>query len=101
LVALRAAAQGKATSVKRPVIAKGAASAKSAVIGEQKAYMDGRKVKAAIYDRPKLKAGNRIPGPAIVLEMDSTTVILPGHTGAVDRLGNILIYPNGYKPTRR
>jgi len=101
MVTLRAAAQGKATSVKRPVIAKGGASAKSAVIGEQKAYMDGKSVKAAVYDRPGLKAGNRIAGPAIVLEMDSTTVILPGYTGTVDRFGNILIYPNGYRPARR
>jgi len=33
--------------------------------------------------------------------MDSTTVILPGYTGTVDRFGNILIYPNGYRPARR
>ena len=47
-----------------------------------------------MYDRAKLKAGNRIKGPAIVMEMDSTTVVLPKHTGLVDRLGNILIYPD-------
>jgi hypothetical protein len=28
-----------------------------------------------------------------VAEMDSTTVILPGYTGIVDRFGNILIAP--------
>ena len=50
--------------------------------------------KGKIYDRAKLKAGNRIPGPAVVMEMDSTTVILPGHTGVVDRFGNILINPD-------
>ena len=47
-----------------------------------------------VYDRAKLKAGNRLKGPAIVIEMDSTTVILPKHTGHVDKLGNILIYPD-------
>jgi hypothetical protein len=31
------------------------------------------------------------------MEMDSTTVILPKHTGTVDVYGNILIYPDGYK----
>jgi len=50
-----------------------------------------------VYDRAKLKAGNRVPGPAIVMEMDSTTVILPRHHGIVDKAGNILIYPDGYK----
>ncbi len=39
------------------------------------------------------KSGNVISGPAIVLEMDSTTLILPGHEGRVDDWGNILITP--------
>ncbi len=53
------------------------------------------------YDRAKLKAGNKVPGPAIVMEMDSTTVILPKHTGTVDPSGCILIYPDGYKPAKK
>jgi hypothetical protein len=32
------------------------------------------------------------------MEMDSTTVILPKHHGRVDKLGNVLIYPDGFKP---
>jgi N-methylhydantoinase A len=42
----------------------------------------------------KLKAGNVVTGPAIVLEMDSTTLIRPGHVGQVDDYGNILITPS-------
>ena len=34
------------------------------------------------------------------MEMDSTTVVLPKHTGLGDRLGNILIYPDGHKCLR-
>jgi len=34
-----------------------------------------------------------IPGPAIVSEMDSTTVILPEHEAAVDEVGNLIINP--------
>ncbi|MGA0002251.1 MAG: hypothetical protein ACO3IZ_11470, partial [Steroidobacteraceae bacterium] len=45
----------------------------------------------------RLKAGNRVKGPAIVMEMDSTTVVLPKHTALVDKLGNLLIYPDGHK----
>ena len=58
-------------------------------------YVDGRDQPAKIYDRALLLAGNRIPGPAIVTEMDSTTLILPGHDGEVDTVGNILIRPTG------
>jgi N-methylhydantoinase A/oxoprolinase/acetone carboxylase beta subunit len=43
------------------------------------------------YDRAALRAGNRLAGPAIVNQYDSTTVIPPGLTARVDRFGNIVI----------
>jgi N-methylhydantoinase A len=100
-VALRAVVQGKGINIKRQVIARGGPSPAAAAVGRQKAYMDGRDCNATVYDRARLKAGNRIPGPAIVMEMDSTTVILPKHTGRVDAYGNILIYPDGYRAPRK
>jgi N-methylhydantoinase A len=56
-------------------------------------WYEGKNYPANIYDRLKLTNGNVVPGPAIVAEMDSTTVILPGYRGTVDRYGNILITP--------
>jgi len=100
-VALRAVVQGKGISIKRQVIAKGGTSPAAAAVGKQKAYMDGKGCTATVYDRAKLKAGNRIAGPAIVMEMDSTTVILPKHHGKVDTYGNILIYPTATRHRRR
>ena len=99
-VALRAVVQGKGITIKRQVIAKGGASAAAAAVGRQKSYMDGKDCLAIVYDRALLKAGNRIAGPAIVMEMDSTSVILPRHHGKVDAYGNILIYPDSYKAPR-
>jgi 5-oxoprolinase (ATP-hydrolysing) len=43
------------------------------------------------YDRALLRAGNRVEGPAIVEQYDSTTVVPPGFTGEIDRFGNIVI----------
>ena len=43
------------------------------------------------YDRAALRAGNRIEGPAIVDQYDSTTVIPPGLSASVDGFGNIII----------
>lgn len=97
LVTLRASVQGRGIKVKRGAIAVGTTSAKAAIVGKQASYMDGKNVTALVYDRAKLKAGNVIEGPAIVMEMDSTSVILPKHHGKVDRLGNILIYPDNFK----
>jgi len=100
-VALRAVVTGKAIKIKRQVIARGGPSPAAAVVGKQKSYMAGKDTIATVYDRAKLKAGNRIPGPAIVMEMDSTTVVLPKHHGRVDSYGNILIYPDGYKVPKK
>jgi len=100
-VALRAVVQGKGINIRRQVIAKGGASPAAAAVGRQKAYMDGKDCTATVYDRAQLKAGNRIAGPAIVMEMDSTTVILPRHHGRVDGYGNILIFPDGYRAPGR
>jgi len=44
-----------------------------------------------VYDRELLGAGHRLPGPAIVEQYDSTTVIPPGFVATVDGVGNLVI----------
>ena len=63
------------------------------VIHESKYYHDSQWHDIKIYDRAKLSAGLTILGPAIVSEMDSTTVILPDHQALVDKVGNLIINP--------
>jgi N-methylhydantoinase A len=41
------------------------------------------------YARAKLQAGNRLTGPALVLQYDATVVITPGWMGRVDEFGNL------------
>ena len=84
-----------------PAIARGSRDPKAAAIGRQPVTVDRKRLNATVYDRAKLKANNKLRGPAIVMEMDSTTVILPKHTGTVDKYGNILIYPDNYKPLKK
>jgi N-methylhydantoinase A len=48
-------------------------------------------VRCAIYDRARLPVGARIPGPAIVEEPESTTVLPPGTTAEVDRWASLLV----------
>ncbi|MEM8982745.1 MAG: hydantoinase/oxoprolinase family protein [Pseudomonadota bacterium] len=93
LVNLRAVAQGKEASIAATKLSRGKESPDAAAIGKSDVFMDGKDQTATLYDRSKLKAGNVVAGPAIVLEMDSTTVILPGHAGTVDTYGSILINP--------
>ena len=43
------------------------------------------------YDRERRRAGDRLEGPAIVNQDDSTTVVPPGLEAHVDRYGDIVI----------
>jgi len=62
-------------------------------IADTKIYHAGQYHQAAIYERAKMVVGLVVPGPCIVGEMDSTTVILPGYVATVDTVGNLLINP--------
>jgi N-methylhydantoinase A len=99
IVNLRAVVVGEYPNVKAIRVGKGGTDPKAAVINANHDFWDeGKKYKAKIYDRAKLKAGNVIQGPAIVTEFDSTTVILADCMGTVDHVGCILITPKGMKP---
>jgi N-methylhydantoinase A len=93
LVNLRAVVEGPAPRVEPLALAAGGVDASAARYAEQHVTMDGESLIAGVYDRARLAAGNRVEGPAIVTEMDATTVILPGHRGDVDVHGNLLIRP--------
>ena len=66
---------------------------KNAVIDRRKVYFgDGSGwVETDIYARARLPAETRFAGPAIIEEMSSTTVVLPGQSAKADRIGNIVI----------
>ncbi|MBI4317649.1 MAG: hydantoinase/oxoprolinase family protein [Chloroflexi bacterium] len=61
--------------------------------GTRPAYFEslGGFIEASIYDRQLLNPGDRLDGPAIVEQLDSTTVVAPGWTGQVDDFGNIVV----------
>jgi N-methylhydantoinase A len=42
-------------------------------------------VDAPVYDRAELKAGMKVAGPAVIDQLDSTVLVPPGVTAAVDR----------------
>lgn len=93
LVNLRAVALGRAPELPARELPRGDGNPAAAKLRDHTMWTDGGYRPAVIYDRAKLRAGDVIPGPAIVTEMDSTTVILAGCAGTVDRFGNILINP--------
>ncbi|MEQ8859743.1 MAG: hydantoinase/oxoprolinase family protein [Pseudomonadales bacterium] len=93
-VNLRSVVQGPAENVTARPVSDAGGSVADAVIAEHTVYADGREHAARLYDRARLAAGHVIPGPAVVTEMDATTLILPGHSAEVDPVGNLLIRPD-------
>jgi N-methylhydantoinase A len=59
------------------------------------ASFEGRRIQTPIYDRDRLLAGQQVSGPAIIVEMDSTTLIEPGWQATIDEYADILIRPAG------
>lgn len=60
-------------------------------VGEQIMHLEPGPRMTPIYDRARLGAGHAIAGPAIVSQLDATTLVLAGQVARVDKLGNIII----------
>ena len=93
LVMIRAVVQASAASIKEVPVGQESASLEDCKLHDTRFYHKGEWHDAVIYDRKPLHTGLKIPGPAIISEMDSTTVILPAYEASVDVVGNLLINP--------
>jgi N-methylhydantoinase A len=93
IVNLRAVALGPALDLPAAELPEGNGDPVEAKLRDHEMWIGGEKRPAVIYDRAKLRAGDRIAGPAVVIEMDATTLIENDCVGTVDNVGNILIRP--------
>jgi N-methylhydantoinase A len=55
-------------------------------------FDDGQSVDTPRYDRNRLRAGQKIAGPAKLIQHNSTTLLPPGYTAAVAEFGNLHVY---------
>jgi len=93
IVNLRAVALGVSLDLPAARLEQGNGDPIAAKLRDHELWIEGQMQPAVIYDRAKLRFGDVIPGPAIVTEMDSTTLIETGCVATVDAVGNILINP--------
>ena len=66
-----------------------------------KVHVDGNHHEAAVFDRQKLCPGDHFYGPAIVLQDDTTTVVLPKFTAYVDGAKNLILTANEIQDASR
>lgn len=62
-----------------------------ALKGHRRVYFHKRFISTAVYDRSLLNPGDIIAGPAIVEQLDSTTVVWPAQHGRVDTYRNLIL----------
>jgi N-methylhydantoinase A len=67
------------------------ADARAAMTGITSAIFAGRSCKTAVYTREKLRASNRMRGPAVICEYSATTLVPPGWHARVDEYENLLL----------
>ena len=89
IVSLKTSLRGIRPHRQRPV-AKNVVEGPAAPTATRSVYFDGWR-DTDIYNRALLVPGNIFTGPAIIEQVDTTTVIEPGMTACVDPYGNILI----------
>jgi N-methylhydantoinase A len=93
ILMIRALAKAKSKAIAELKVGEAGTTLEECRVQDSQFYYDGQWHDIYIYDRNKLHEGLLIPGPAIVGEMDSTTVVLPGFDARVDAVGNLLINP--------
>ena len=93
LVNARATVTGPRPDVAAVTLAERDGDPAAAKVADSTVHVGGEQVPATVYDRAKLRAGDVLTGPAIVAEMDFTTLVLPGHAATVHRSGSLLINP--------
>jgi N-methylhydantoinase A len=98
LVNLHTAVIGRRAPVDLAALAAGehAASLAAAQTGRRRVWFEQGWRDTPIYRRDLLPLGAEFTGPAVLEQLDATTVIDPGDRVAVDRLGNLIVTVGGH-----
>ncbi|WP_419908966.1 hydantoinase/oxoprolinase family protein [Hoeflea sp.] len=90
---LRTAVIGRRPKFDLTALAPQGGSVEQARLGSRQIHFGNAWHDTAIYERLALPVGAEIPGPAVLVQPDTTVLIDPGLTGRVDRYGNTIVGP--------
>lgn len=101
VVTLRVQAVGRMArpKLKRQPLIRG--DGRDARIGAHGVFEEDRWRRGGLYDRSRLRPGDRIAGPAVIVELSATTYVPGGWTLTVDAFGNLLLGPGKRRGGRR
>jgi N-methylhydantoinase A len=90
IVTLRVDAVGMLPKVTMRELSAGGKAA-AAIVGSQRISFASGAVDVPIYDRGKLGAGVRVKGPAVITQLDSTTLLLASQVAEVHKFGSLIV----------
>ena len=93
LVTFRVEASGVVPKATFEAQADAGPDASAAIIGSREVWVPeaGGFVECPVLDRDRLRAANRFTGPAIIEQMDATTVVPPGWIARVEPFLNVIL----------
>lgn len=93
VVTLRVIGTSSSDTLRLPPLPKGGRNnpSEAALYARPTTFDDGQTIPTPRYDRMKLKAGDTVTGPAVIVQQNSTTILPPGYAAVVMRLGDLVI----------
>ena len=91
IVSYRVRGIGKVPPVEMPRFARAGTSLGDALRETRRVRFDGETIACPVYQREKLDVGLRVAGPAVLDQLDCTTVICPGQVARVDEWKNLIV----------
>jgi N-methylhydantoinase A len=91
VVSYRVRGIGRVPPVAMPKFARTGASLADALRETRSARFDGLDLDCPVYQRERLDVGLTVAGPAILDQLDCTTVLYPGQAARVDEWKNLIV----------
>jgi N-methylhydantoinase A len=95
IVSYRVRGLGLVPPVELPKFKRAGAALADAQRGMRRVRFDGAEFDCPIYQREQLDVGLSVAGPAILEQLDCTTVVRPRQIGRVDEWKNLIVTPDG------
>lgn len=95
LINLRVTARGRTEKPRQEKFRRRGTKSGHARVEKRRACFDGRFRDVQVYDGLKLDAGNRVPGPAIIVQPTTTIVVPPDFDLLCDDYRNYLMFSKG------
>ena len=93
IVTLRVQAVARTPKPRERSVALRRGNGDHARIGAHRVFENGAWTRGALYDRTRLRPGDRFAGPAVIVELSATTYLPSGWVLAVDGFGNLVLTP--------